>query len=101
MNYYSIKVQVRAEVNGLYVTDDIITNNIANGNIAGVEAAIVRALQHYLSKDTLAKISKITENALAKATNENNYKQILEENINGCFFRVYVKREGNTRNART
>lgn len=90
---YSVKVQVRANANNLYINDDIITSNIQQKNQEAIYNTINRALGLFVSVDTIMKVTRYTATKCFTATNTTNYKQIIEENINGCYFRVYVKKE--------
>ena len=90
---YSVKVQVRANMNSLYINDDIVTSNINIKDQQSIYNTINRALGLFVSVDTVANVTRYTAAKCFKATNTTNYKQIIEENINGCYFRVYVKKE--------
>lgn len=88
---FSVKVQVRSGLGKLYIEDDIITNGIGQQDVKGVNITVERALGRFVSPDTITRLTKFIVVQLNKTKNTSNYKQIIEENINGCYFRVYVK----------
>lgn len=89
---YSLKIQVRASISNMYIEDDMITDGVSNTNSVGT--AVTRALGCFLSNDTINNITRHIVESLTKSNNTANYKQIIEQNINGCYFRIYVKKIG-------
>lgn len=89
---HSLKIQVRANISNMYIEDDMITDGVSNTN--SVSTAVTRALGYFLSNDTINNITRHIVHSLTKSNNTTNYKQIIEQNINGCYFRIYVKKIG-------
>ena len=89
---YSVKVVVRTNYKSIYITDEMITNGMPC-SLEAVMLAISRALELYLSPDTLSRVAQCTFKNLSKTNNTTSYKQIIEQNINGCYFKVYIKKE--------
>ncbi len=98
---YSIKVQVRANVNNLYINDDIVTSNINIKDQQAVYGTIHRALCLFLSADTIEKVTKHTiVQCVKKSLKASIYQQIIEESINGCYFKISVRNEESYNNSR-
>lgn len=89
---HSLKIQVRANIANMYVEDDMITDGISYRDPNSVSIAVNRSLGTFLSKDTISNITRHIVNSLTTSNNTTNYKQILEQNIKGCYFRIYVKK---------
>lgn len=91
---YSIKIQVRANLKGthIYIEDDLVANRVSAKEPKAINIAISKALGDFISQGTIYNLTQFTMSKLPECTNIERYKQIVEQNINGCLIRIFIKK---------